>query len=67
MKTTLKITGMTCQNCVNHVRSALNSVAGVEAATVGLATGTAVVSGQTDELELMMAVRDQGYDAKVAE
>lgn len=46
MKTTLQITGMTCQNCVQHVHEALSSVTGVEDVTVDLSTGLAIVSGQ---------------------
>ena len=67
MKTTLKISGMTCQNCVKHVQNALNSVTGVEKATVDLTAGIAVVSGQVNEIELIDAVRDQGYAAEVIE
>ena len=67
MKTKLKISGMSCQNCVNHVRQALNSVTGVEEATVDLSSGLAVVSGQVNEIELIVAVQEQGYEAKVIE
>lgn len=67
MKTTLQITGMTCQNCVHHVHEALNSVAGVEQATVDLSTGLATVSGHANVFELIHAVKEEGYEAKVTE
>ncbi len=67
MKITLQIIGMTCQNCVRHVREALASVTGVEDATVDLATGIAIVSGQANVLDLILAVREQGYEAKITE
>ncbi len=67
MKTTLRVSGMTCQNCVNHVQQALSSMSGVDGATVDLATGLAVVSGQANETELIAAVKEQGYEAKVIE
>lgn len=65
MKTNLLITGMTCQNCVNHVQGALNSVIGVERATVDLSTGIALVYGHANESELVLAVREAGYEARI--
>ena len=42
MTTTLKIDGMTCQNCVRHVREAIQSVNGINYATVDLDQAGAV-------------------------
>lgn len=66
MKTTqLKVTGMNCGACVNHVTKALLGVAGVQSATVDLAAGSATV--QHDEnatVEAMVeAVDEAGYQA----
>ena len=44
----LRIGGMTCDDCVVHVTRALESVPGVEAATVDLATRSAVVTARAD-------------------
>ncbi len=44
----LGVGGMTCDDCVVHVASALESVPGVETATVDLATRTAVVTARSD-------------------
>ncbi|MET0090662.1 MAG: heavy metal translocating P-type ATPase [Candidatus Thiodiazotropha sp.] len=48
LTTTLKVTGMTCGHCVNHVTKALQAVPGVESAEVTLDDGSAVVAGQAD-------------------
>jgi uncharacterized membrane protein YraQ (UPF0718 family)/copper chaperone CopZ len=66
MKTeTLKITGMTCNHCVNTVRRALLEIPGVRAVEVDLAGGTAVVSGEgLDAARLQQAVQSLGYGLK---
>ena len=62
MTTVLKITGMTCNNCVRHVREALAAVPGVSAVTVDLAAATATVAHDAaDEAALRAAVIDAGY------
>lgn len=42
----LGVGGMTCDDCVVHVTEALESVPGVEAATVDLTTRSAVVTAK---------------------
>lgn len=66
MKTKLKIEGMTCQNCVKHVRQALESVAGVTSAEVDLDSGLANVDGEAAVDQLIAAVQDEGYEARTA-
>ena len=44
----LGVGGMTCDDCVVHVIGALESVPGVEAAIVDLATRSAVVTARSD-------------------
>lgn len=66
MKTNLKIEGMTCQNCVKHVRKALESVAGVTSAEVDLDSGRATVEGEAAVADLIAAVEEEGYEAKSA-
>ncbi len=61
----LPIQGMTCASCAAHVEKALNGVEGVGQATVNLATekaNVALVGEDTQVGELIVAVRDAGYD-----
>lgn len=60
---TLKISGMTCEHCVNAVTNALNSVDGV-VAKVDLKSNSAEVSydREIDEIELKNVVKDAGYE-----
>ncbi|MBI2953417.1 MAG: heavy-metal-associated domain-containing protein [Chloroflexi bacterium] len=62
----LSVRGMTCGSCVRHVQSALKELAGVEAAEVNLATGTARVRynpAQATVQALKEAVKNAGYAA----
>jgi len=62
----LGVGGMTCDDCVVHVSAALESVPGVEAATVDLATRSATVTARPDveSAALATAVRSTGqYNA----
>lgn len=67
MVTTLRITGMTCNNCVRHVDKALRAVAGVTAVEVSLPDQTAkIVHADSVEVPaLVSAVESAGYDAAV--
>lgn len=61
-KTTLKIEGMSCNNCVAHVTEALESVTGVASVKVNLKKGEAVVKSNDASLETMsQAVATAGY------
>ncbi|MET0065962.1 MAG: heavy metal translocating P-type ATPase [Candidatus Thiodiazotropha sp.] len=66
LSTTLKVIGMTCGHCVNHVTKALQAVPGVEAAEVKLEDGSAVVTGSAEPAALIQAVVDAGYSAEAA-
>ena len=61
----LKVTGMTCQHCVRAVTTALERVPGVDKAEVDLESGMAGVYGQIHADELIAALNEEGYDAKV--
>lgn len=65
MPTTLfTVTGMSCQNCVRHVREAIASVKGVLSVEVDLASGSARVEHtELDEAALIAALDDEGYGA----
>ncbi len=62
----LGVGGMTCDDCVVHVAEALESVPGVESASVDLASRSAVVTARPDVPSdaLASAVRTTGqYNA----
>ncbi len=63
------IGGMTCASCVARVEKTLQKVSGVQTATVNLATESArIVYTPADQTEarLRRAVRDAGYEPRVA-
>jgi Cu+-exporting ATPase len=64
---TLELEGMHCASCVTTIEKALGAVPGVADASVNLATGRADVRGAALEPDrLVAAVRESGYDARVA-
>lgn len=68
MTTQLQIDGMTCENCVRHVREALEKVPGVTSVAVDLVANQATVehSDSLDVQKLALAVEDEGYTATSA-
>lgn len=61
----LKISGMSCGACVNHVTKALQSAPGVQTAVVDLASQSARVQGENlDAEQLKAAVEEEGYQAQ---
>ncbi len=67
METTqLKITGMNCGACVQHVTKALQGVEGVRLAAVDLTSGLATVKHDagTEPESLVRAVAEAGYGAQ---
>ena len=66
METTLKVEGMTCGMCVQHVTKALQGVAGVQSAQVDLASGTAKVQHDENATSeaMVKAVEEDGYGAQ---
>ena len=69
MTTTLRITGMTCNNCVRHVGEALKKVAGVANVEISLPEGQAMVDHDdlTTLPALVAAVESAGYEAAVTD
>ena len=63
--TNLRITGMTCNNCVRHVDKALRTVPGVTSVEVNLPEGRAKVehADSTGLAALIAAVESAGYEA----
>ncbi len=64
MKRELKVEGMMCQHCVQHVTNALQAVEGVEKAQVDLKKKRAVVTlnAPVSDEALAAAVKDAGYE-----
>jgi Cu+-exporting ATPase len=63
--TTLAISGMTCNGCVQHVDKALRGVPGVTAVDVRLAEQRANIVGDAPVAALVAAVKAAGYEASV--
>lgn len=61
----IRITGMTCQHCVQAVTRALRAVPGVSDVQVQLAPPQATVRGRADDASLVKAVESEGYGASV--
>ena len=60
----LRVTGMTCANCVNAITRALKSTPGVKEASVNLATEAATVTidpARADRGKLVAAIEAAGY------
>ena len=68
MEKTLHVEGMMCQNCVKHVKKALEGVEGVTSASVDLEGKTATVelSADVSDEELIASVVEEGYEASMA-
>ena len=64
----LHVTGMSCGNCVAHVKKALASVPGVAGVDVDLEKKSATVAtaaGGADVERLIESIRDAGYEAEL--
>jgi copper chaperone CopZ len=63
MRQTINVTGMTCQNCVRHVRTALESLPGVRSVHVDLTSGEADLDAERviPRQELQAALGEAGY------
>jgi copper ion binding protein len=57
------VQGMTCGNCVAHVENAVEGVEGVQAVSVDLEEGRALVAGSPDPSAVEAAIREAGYEA----
>ena len=59
------VKGMTCDNCVHHVTEAAKGVRGVKDAKVDLNASLAEVEGDFDPKQVVAAIEEEGYEAKV--
>lgn len=68
MSLRLKITGMSCAHCQKAVREALESLEGVNSASVSLEEGVAEVSFDPELVgpdEMKKAIEEEGYTVEV--
>jgi copper chaperone len=66
-KTTIKITGMSCNGCVKSITRALTAQPGVATAEVSLERAEAVIDfdpGKTSRPQLAQAIEDAGFSAE---
>ena len=61
----LSVEGMTCASCVGRVERALKAVSGVTNAVVNLATERATIHRTASTADLIAAIADAGYEAKL--
>jgi copper ion binding protein len=63
VKKTLRIEGMSCNHCVNHVKNALLEIEGIIDVEVNLNSKTAVVISKQDidDSEFEKAIDEAGY------
>lgn len=64
MKKIIKIDGMTCDHCENHVKKELEYICGVTSAEVSALADIAVVelAHEVDEVKFETAVDEAGYE-----
>ena len=64
IKKTIHVEGMSCQHCVNRVKSALESIEGVSNVKVNLESNTAVIKSSTEisDSNIEKVVKDAGYE-----
>lgn len=64
----LKITGMTCAGCSNHISSALKNIAGVIEQNVDYPGDVATIkydASKTNPAEMIKAIEKTGYKAEI--
>ncbi len=67
VETTIHISGMHCDNCVASVTKGINELEGIESVVVSLNDSTAVVSFNSNKVELSQiekAIESRGYTIK---
>ena len=69
MQKLIHVEGMGCQNCVKHVKEALESLDGVTGAEVSLEKNSALITFTKDvaDTAIIAAIEDAGYDVKKIE
>ncbi|MBQ6971477.1 MAG: heavy-metal-associated domain-containing protein [Synergistaceae bacterium] len=69
MKKIVHVEGMGCQNCVKHVKEALERLKAVESAEVSLETNTAVITLSRDVEDSLIkeVIEEAGYEVSKIE
>ncbi|MHA6805704.1 heavy-metal-associated domain-containing protein [Salinifilum ghardaiensis] len=67
MSTTYVVEGMSCDHCVQAVRSELGELSAVSDVDVDLSTGRVTVTGDAAEDTVREAIAEAGYDVVGAE
>ena len=68
MKKNVYIDGMSCKNCVRHVKEALNEVEGLTVLDVNLKKGIAIVEGESlSDQAIIDAIGNTHYTFKKIE
>lgn len=62
MKKKILIEGMSCKNCVAHVKNALEGLESVTSTEVNLEGKYAVVETTSNDEELKAVIEEEGYD-----
>ncbi|MCQ9626874.1 heavy-metal-associated domain-containing protein [Cetobacterium somerae] len=62
MKRKVLINGMSCMNCVRHVKEALEEIPGMESVQVDLATKSAIITGDVAESLIVKVLADHDYE-----
>lgn len=60
----ISIDGMSCENCVRHVKEALEGLAGVTGVEVSLEAGEAQVRGEVSDEAIRQALEEEEYEVK---
>jgi copper chaperone len=63
-RTTVTVTGMTCEHCARSVTEELSAVSGVLSVDVTLSSGTVIISSDRElsGVEIAGAVTEAGYE-----
>ena len=62
MKKNIIFEGMSCNNCVGHVKAALEDLDGVTSVEVSLEGKNAIVETTANDEALKEVIEDEGYD-----
>ncbi|MEX2527927.1 MAG: heavy metal-associated domain-containing protein [Gemmatimonadota bacterium] len=63
-KANLSIQGMSCGNCVSHVKKALEALSGVHAESVEIGSATVTYDPEATDLpQIQKALEEEGYPA----
>lgn len=64
MNTTFHVTGMTCEHCINAVKTEVHKIDGVQHVTVDLTSGAVTITSDTpiNPTKFAEAIDEAGYE-----